>query len=100
MTVRVVKLLCQRRHTMLAVTYRAPDGAADPEMGTALLDLFRQRYPRGCPFCSSEYSKTEDSATEFGSIAEAKPELERKQAEQSASSVREFMRTRRATGSR
>jgi hypothetical protein len=73
--VRLVQLLCPRRHCLLAVAYESDQGTRDK----AVIEMEAQRVRLGlnpwCGICGSRELAYEDRPTPYRTIEDALPEL-------------------------
>ena len=97
MKVRIVQLLCPERHCFIALAYQSEDGHAIPEMEVKLREGFDRMVQKGakpsCGICDSKKLRTEDSATRFETMEEARPHLE--EAERRQTATRKYLRASR-----
>jgi hypothetical protein len=77
--VRIVQLLCPKRHCIVATAYESPDGEMLPEMTVRLREGFEEMVQKGanpwCGICQSRDLRPEDQPTVFATMVEAWPFL-------------------------
>jgi hypothetical protein len=91
--VRMVQLLCPERHCVMGFAYESEDGKADRQMSVCVTTRFDLMVKTGyvnpwCGLCKSKDLHTEDGATVFATMEEARPRLLEMEREQAA--AREF----------
>lgn len=91
-TIRIVQLLCPQRHCVIAMAYLSENGAPDPSATEAVKERFdsavqcRMLNP-WCDICKSRDLHTEDGATRFSTLEEARPFLEDSERAQHATAI-------------
>jgi hypothetical protein len=98
--VRIVQVLCPRRHCIVATAYESPDGEPMPEVTDRLKQQTDSMIEKGVnPWCGICLAKKaswiyEDSPTIFATMKAALPHLQ--EASDRNKAVREYLRASRS----
>ena len=92
--VRIVRLLCPKRHAIMGAAYVSEHGAELPEKADSLREVFAVAVKLGmnpwCGLCYSRDLRVEDNPTIFATMEEAMPFL--KESERHYAKTREFFK--------